>query len=382
MSDNDESKRDRDEELREKNLHRTLSFVFAALGIGFLAVIVYASSSKQGSAVNLNIAATGVIVAGAFALLGFAGGFLFGIPKSLQGDAAPAVPAAGAAAEKGTKRSRLTTNTNLEQMSDWLTKILVGVGLTQLVNVGDALWKLAEQFKSFFGGNVSEVFIIGIVLYFSTAGFLAGYFWTRLFLAGAFSLADRSLEAVSRAMDELRGDIESTRQVAETALDKSQPEATAPSAAAQRPDPDSRLEALAKRYNEIRDAMSKGSARTAEMTRIVNEMIDIAPSAKVDVRKWLFSDDRGQRLAAYARLYKAPDPTLADALVQSVTSKEDKNFGEYWGIRAIGKNSEHLSEASVNSLRARLQQLKPTTDRYAELRRVLADIDARRTARA
>ena len=378
MADSDDVQHDRDEELRKQNLRQTLWFATFALGVGLLAVFGYAFSSGQTTTVNVHIAATSTIVAGAFALLSFGGGFLFGIPKSLQADAASvATPTPGVP-----MRGRLVTNTNLEQISDWLTKILVGVGLTQLVNVGPALWTLASQFKRFFGGNVSEVFIVGMVLYFTAAGFLSGYFWTRLFLAGAFSLADRGLEVVTRDVAELRGELESARQVAETALEKSQPEtAAAAAAAAQNSNPDAAVAALAKRYNEIRETMSKGSARTAEMTRVVTEMSEVASKAKFDIAQWLFSDNRGQRLAAYARLLKAPDRNYADTLVKSVIEREDKNFAQFWGIRAIGKHIAYLSEPSVSSLRTWLQRLKPSSDRYAELRRVLADIDAQRGAR-
>jgi len=36
-------------------------------------------------------------------------------------------------------------NTNLEQISDWLTKILVGVGLTQLREIPGQVQRLATQ---------------------------------------------------------------------------------------------------------------------------------------------------------------------------------------------------------------------------------------------
>jgi hypothetical protein len=47
----------------------------------------------------------------------------------------PPSPLPGAGSEPVAFRG----NTNLEQISDWLTKILVGVGLTQLGRVGGAL---------------------------------------------------------------------------------------------------------------------------------------------------------------------------------------------------------------------------------------------------
>src|ERR1700730_13401118 len=53
--------------------------------------------------------------------LGWAVGFLFGVPRV------------------GSTPASTRINTNLEQISDWLTKILVGVGLTQLHKLPTAL---------------------------------------------------------------------------------------------------------------------------------------------------------------------------------------------------------------------------------------------------
>ncbi len=51
-------------------------------------------------------------------------GFLFGIPKSVSESAA--------SGNKVAAETQLAVNTNLEQISDWLTKIIVGVGLVEL----------------------------------------------------------------------------------------------------------------------------------------------------------------------------------------------------------------------------------------------------------
>ena len=66
-----------------------------------------------------------------------------------------------------------TTNTNLEQISDWLTKILVGVGLTQLNNLQPSLRAVARFLGPAFGAPPGgEVFGLALALYFAAAGFL------------------------------------------------------------------------------------------------------------------------------------------------------------------------------------------------------------------
>ncbi len=59
----------------------------------------------------------------AYCAAGFLVGFLFGIPRVLQGE--DVLPG-----QQPEYRQRV--NTNLEQISDWLTKIIVGLGLVEL----------------------------------------------------------------------------------------------------------------------------------------------------------------------------------------------------------------------------------------------------------
>ena len=66
-------------------------------------------------------------------------------------------------------------NTNLEQVSDWLAKIIVGVTLPQLTVLPEWLGKVA--------------------------GFLAGYLMTRLYLASALKRAELDLHAQQRSFN-------------------------------------------------------------------------------------------------------------------------------------------------------------------------------------
>ncbi|MBX3080683.1 MAG: hypothetical protein KF716_03550 [Anaerolineae bacterium] len=124
----------------------------------------------------------GLIIAGSSLFIGLLLGFLFGIPKTLQSETA--VP---------TSERRYLANTNLEQISDWLTKILVGVGLTQLSNIPTLLVDLSKFLQGGLGNSASGgIFGIAIVLYFLICGFLYGFLWTRQFFAGVLLQADAS----------------------------------------------------------------------------------------------------------------------------------------------------------------------------------------------
>ena len=53
------------------------------------------------------------------------------------------------------KAAEYRVNTNLEQISDWLTKILVGVGLVQLGAIIDSLGDLADFLGPALGNDVT-----------------------------------------------------------------------------------------------------------------------------------------------------------------------------------------------------------------------------------
>lgn len=142
-------------------------------------------------------------------LAGWAVGFLFGIPRVLQQDfVRPAAKPANAAEQaKGTQTDsaavdtvayRQQVNTNLEQISDWLTKIIVGVGLIELRNLPGALTRLSSfMSQGATNGAQVQVLAVSIIICFSILGFLGGYLTTRIYLAGAFERADTSRGKVS-----------------------------------------------------------------------------------------------------------------------------------------------------------------------------------------
>jgi hypothetical protein len=133
-------------------------------------------------------------------------GFLFGIPRTLQQDGVQGT--LQPANEKDTsqderQRASYGANTNLEQISDWLTKILVGVGLTQIAELPQALQKYADYAAVGLGGfPSSEVFALALLIYFSICGFLIGFLATRLKLPGAYRQAD--LAQLASKVDKLQ----------------------------------------------------------------------------------------------------------------------------------------------------------------------------------
>src|SRR5207244_11408636 len=114
-------------------------------------------------------------------------GFLFGIPR------APAPKSDGNRADAGAKpaptppavappKPSFEINTNLEQISDWLTKIIVGLGLVNLRSVPTYLKELSAYFAVSFGDVPGrEAITLALIVLFGICGFLLGYLLTRLF---------------------------------------------------------------------------------------------------------------------------------------------------------------------------------------------------------
>lgn len=161
---------------------------------GVLFVILFTSSATQASD-RMRLIGIALLYAGAFFAVGALVGLLFGVPRSLQEKASPSGGSAGGtgaaaqpAAAKGNDASdRFRDNTNLEEISDWLTKIIVGLGLANLAKIPDELRGLARYFADFCGTDNCESAAMAMVIYFFVCGFFLGYLMTRLYLTGAFA---------------------------------------------------------------------------------------------------------------------------------------------------------------------------------------------------
>ncbi len=116
-------------------------------------------------------------------------GFLFGVPKVLQGSN----PAADSGPQ-GSGSYRFVINTNLTEISDWLTKIIVGLGLVNLAKIPPYIQRTANCLAA--GMNTASrdtalAFSYGLIVCYSILGFLFTYLITRLVLSKAFSEADQ-----------------------------------------------------------------------------------------------------------------------------------------------------------------------------------------------
>jgi len=120
-------------------------------------------------------------------------GFLFGIPRTTR-----ARPSDGSGATDGHRETTATPyepSNNLEQVADWLTKILVGVGLVELGTLGTALARIGDQVAKAVNPPPTGTAVVTevIVITFATIGFLASFLWTRIYYGGIQARADSDI---------------------------------------------------------------------------------------------------------------------------------------------------------------------------------------------
>jgi len=173
-------------------LKKLLPFGIVAGVVGLFPLIIYGLSLPSED--FFRVVGVGAMAAAAALMAAAFFGFLFGIPRSLQAETSRD-------SEQGL-RSGYRVNTNLEQISDWLTKILVGVGLTQIPKIGDAAGRLTASLAADIGAGPGQAVVIGgILVYFLASGFLGGYFLTRTVLTRAFTLSDAEMLSLEARMD-------------------------------------------------------------------------------------------------------------------------------------------------------------------------------------
>lgn len=169
----------------------------AVLGIFTVAALVLVGALAGARLAGPVLAALACLAAGAGI------GFLFGIPKILQADR---LPESSDPEKQRALSYRQQVNTNLTEISDWLTKIIVGLGLINLKQIPGYVDGTARNLaRGMDAANVAKhlPFATSVLITFSVLGFLFGYLATRLVLQGAFSRADRAAAGLMGELAEI-----------------------------------------------------------------------------------------------------------------------------------------------------------------------------------
>ena len=315
------------------------NFVLAFTTIGVGCVIIYSFYASLSWA-WLKILGVGALIGAASFAIGGLLGFLFGIPRFAD----PQNPDAKreGRANSGDSQTAYRPNTNLEQISDWLTKIIVGVGLVELKGAPYLLQRLAYFLGSAFvsvGTPRNDEIAISIAILFSISGFFLSYLMARLFLQGALIAAESPIDKkIAQTVDKL-GQTVATQPI---------PAIGAPIAKAQLEAGEKikelsleadigslrkRLLAIAAEYERQRSEMPSGDERTSKMEALVSQLRALAPSTYPLLDEMAAGDTAGKRLAAIAMLQVKPQPDYLGWLADRVTG--EKPFIGYQAALAL-----------------------------------------------
>lgn len=190
--------------LVDEKENKALVFIIFLVIIGLLGIVLFVYQDYVCAALNKKISytysmlATLFFVAGALFTFSNLIGFLFGIPRTTVID------------ESEKSKSQYIGNDNLLQVSDWITKIILGLGLTQLNEIPYLLKRIAKFIIE--NTRVSnQALIILIILYFTCLGFLFGYLWTRLYFIKMLHASDNDVskdeDNTAHVITEIKTDI-------------------------------------------------------------------------------------------------------------------------------------------------------------------------------
>jgi hypothetical protein len=181
--------------------NRAIRRLLRCIAIGYAALIVSATRWEhwQNHLVAQSIG-YGTLIAGAFFMSGLLVGFLFGFRPTTQN------------LVDQSSNALLHPVTNLEEIADWLTKLLLGAGLVELTRMRTPLRELVYFIARGVEGQVELIpgnpaihvdapgnpaIALAIIGFFFTSGILYGYLWTRYELSLASDMAGADASALA-----------------------------------------------------------------------------------------------------------------------------------------------------------------------------------------
>lgn len=336
---------------------RSTFLIWLAPGLGLeLTALIIFSACQPAMWTTLAI---GLVMGTASLLAGGLIGFVFGVPRVLANEGRRA----------GGSMPTIVANTNLEQISDWLTKILVGVGLTQFRAIAAGAGNLfATLAPALGGGRVAEVFAGGLMTYTAAFGFITGWLSTRLLLAGAMADADRRaidlaeglLSAATNA--ERSGDADTAQLLRERASDLLENASN-----------------LGLTYEDVRRRMLPSDERTRELERIVAQARTMATTLtsidKAEISSMFRRGTKGDRITALGLMQGRPELIDVSAVVDAIGDPMS-SFEQYHALllaeMAISQLGKDKREAIASVVRDRLSTIEPFSDRRSLAERILA----------
>jgi len=156
----------------------------------------------------------------ALTAVGAVPGFLFGLPRVHENGADISADAGSSDAKAPIYRPLV--NDSLAQISDWLTKALVGISLVELGTIKSLGLELAESVRGSLGecagaactGEGAKAAAVALVIFYPVFGFLGIYLATRLYLGPALAYAESGvLGRLQKMFEKKLADVSQTAAV-------------------------------------------------------------------------------------------------------------------------------------------------------------------------
>jgi hypothetical protein len=165
------------------------------IGLGGILLFIWSSQQPEPQAAF----GGGALVAAASATVGAFTGLLFGLPRSApkvetgRASSKPAADEAAAGSARAVVEPIVVPNSNLIEISDWTTKIIVGLGLTQLGSLPGDFQRLVDFARGAVGGDPSASGVVGaLIVTYTGAAFILSYLASRTDLECAMAAVDPS----------------------------------------------------------------------------------------------------------------------------------------------------------------------------------------------
>lgn len=147
-------------------------FLFTTIVVGLPALfLLYVAPWKSWAPV----VGFALLLAGGAVVSAFLLGFLFGMPRVVETQTKDQ--------HTGSHQGVIRASANLEQIADWLTKIMVGLGIAEFPKV----IAYATRFLIYVDPVHQGSQAFGIIFFFAPPGFLLGYFYARTFFTRLFA---------------------------------------------------------------------------------------------------------------------------------------------------------------------------------------------------
>lgn len=260
-------------------------------------------------------------------------GLLFGIPRVNLGEEWENSP-----------------RTNLEQISGWLTMMLVGVGLVELRAIPQYTIRAAKVIANSLGDESAQTGLAtALLIYFTAGGFIGVYLLARFYLSAdqrvrrvIANIRDQVLDA-TKASDKdspLNSDVARARQIGLAALDVT------------RSSIENEVRILIGEYDQIQSSMEQSGASTEELAKVMRKLSFYGFAAGFMLPE-LSMGYPSDRIAAIAFLKVTGDPAYIDWLARRFESQTEPALAMYHSALALlaiarrGRleDSEHLIAA-------------------------------------